>query len=99
MSHPDALDQPSNVLTFWGKARGDAGEEAIEYHPVAFHSLDVAACLKRILEIRPITLARGARLLGIPAPAAARGCSLLIVSLRLRAESCVLRLRVVVSTR
>jgi CRISPR-associated endonuclease/helicase Cas3 len=54
-----------DVLMFWGKAREATGINTA-YHPVAFHSLDVAACLKQILEVRPITLARGARLIGLP---------------------------------
>lgn len=70
MAHSDEPDPQSCVLDFWGKARREPCEGCAEYHPVAFHLLDVAACLKRILEVRPITLSRGARLLGIPAPSA-----------------------------
>lgn len=69
MAHSDEADPLSYVLSFWGKARQTPREGYAEYHPIVFHLLDVAACLKRILEVRPITLARGARLLGIPAPA------------------------------
>lgn len=70
MSESSAFDEVGSILEFWGKAQKLASEGQAGYHPVAFHSLDVAACLQRILEVRPITLTSGARLLGIPAPAA-----------------------------
>lgn len=37
------------VLDFWGKARPDSDNPAALYHPVTFHSLDVAACAFEIL--------------------------------------------------
>ena len=54
----------SSILSFWGKAQS-TGEGHVEYHPIAFHSLDVAACLKAILNARPITRARAAALLSV----------------------------------
>lgn len=50
-----------DVLSFWGKAeRADGG--SFRWHPVAYHLLDVAACVDALLESRPIMLERAARL-------------------------------------
>lgn len=70
MSEIDPVVEQHSVLAFWGKAQHatDAGD--VTYHPVAFHSLDVAACIKVALEQRPVTRARLAWLLGIDESAA-----------------------------
>lgn len=50
-------------LSFWGKAQ--AREEAThQWHPVAYHLLDVAATADEIVRVRPLALRAGARLLG-----------------------------------
>lgn len=56
--------EAKHVLDFWGKARS-IDPTSVEYHPVAYHSLDVAACVRQILQARPLALARGASLLGL----------------------------------
>ncbi|MEO8946301.1 MAG: CRISPR-associated helicase Cas3', partial [Gemmatimonadaceae bacterium] len=72
MSDRDAVMQTGTVLEFWGKAQQAARVGRAEYHPVAFHSLDVAACIKTILERRPITRVRLAWLLGVSESVAVR---------------------------
>lgn len=59
-----------DFLFFWGKAqpRSDAHSQ---WHPTAYHMLDVAASAEAILDARPLALQRGARLLGV-APADCR---------------------------
>ncbi|CAN5545365.1 CRISPR-associated helicase/endonuclease Cas3 [soil metagenome] len=57
-------------LEFRGKARPE-GASAL-WHPVAYHCLDVAACVEAILAARPVTLARGAAMLGLTADEARR---------------------------
>jgi CRISPR-associated endonuclease/helicase Cas3 len=48
-------------LAFWGKAQPrDAG--GIGWHPAAHHCLDVAACVERILMVRPLARSQAARL-------------------------------------
>lgn len=59
------LEDGRYILDFWGKARPTGDNPAALYHPVAFHSLDVAACAFEILKARPLALARGAQLLGL----------------------------------
>ena len=51
------------VLQFWGKARAN-DEAVVTWHPVAYHLLDVAAVMARLLEVRPHTRRRAAWLLG-----------------------------------
>lgn len=58
-------------LGFWGKARPDADAVA-SYHPIAYHLLDVAACAKAILRVRPGIRAHAASLLGLPEDDAVR---------------------------
>ena len=58
-------------LAFWGKAQPQHGA-AHTWHPVAYHLLDVAAAVDAMLSARPLALARGARLLGIPSVDARR---------------------------
>jgi CRISPR-associated endonuclease/helicase Cas3 len=57
--------QDSAVLDFWGKAQKDADSGGVQSHPIAFHNLDVAACLRAILLARPLTLRKCAALLGL----------------------------------
>lgn len=62
---PERVPTPpgsSGFLEFWGKAR-PVSDSAVPWHPIAYHSLDVAACAWEILGARPRTLAKGARLL------------------------------------
>lgn len=47
-------------LQFWGKA-SDGGDS---WHPAAYHCLDVAACVERILAVRPLALDRAVHLFG-----------------------------------
>lgn len=54
----------TNFLSFWGKARSQAGAH-IRWHPVAYHLLDVAAVAKAILRARPLAAERGCALLGL----------------------------------
>lgn len=61
------VEQPSfpmtgEVLQFWGKAQAREGA-AVTWHPAAYHLLDVAATAHAVLSVRPIALARAARLL------------------------------------
>jgi CRISPR-associated endonuclease/helicase Cas3 len=51
-------------LEFWGKAQPVDGAAA-QSHPIVYHLLDVAATVDAILSVRPLTLARGAHLLGL----------------------------------
>lgn len=52
-------------LRYWGKAHPDAPAPYPRTHPVAYHSLDVAACVDALLDVRPRLLARAAALLGV----------------------------------
>jgi CRISPR-associated endonuclease/helicase Cas3 len=49
-------------LNFRGKSQPEEGS-LHQWHPVAYHCLDVAACVDALLDARPQTLARAARLL------------------------------------
>lgn len=62
---PGVSAPPSEVdfLRFWGKAGDD---ERAGWHPVAYHCLDVAACVDRILTVRPFARGQAARLFGAP---------------------------------
>lgn len=53
---------PPPYLRYRGKARPDA---LTRWHSVAYHCLDVAACVGAILDARPVTLSRGASLLAL----------------------------------
>jgi CRISPR-associated endonuclease/helicase Cas3 len=57
-------------LQFWGKAR-PVGLGGPQWHPVAYHLLDVAAAMEALLAARPPTRRRAARLLDQPEDAAA----------------------------
>ncbi len=58
-------------LTFWGKAQpSNADPDAPGSHPLAYHSLDVAACAREILSARPRVRAAAARLLELDEDAA-----------------------------
>jgi len=54
------------VLHYWGKARPTTTGEAT-YHPAAYHSLDVAACAKVILDRNVLLRDRFSSLLGLDA--------------------------------
>ncbi len=56
-----------DFLLFWGKAqpRTDASAQYPRYHPVAYHSLDVAAVADVLLMARPLAARRIAQLLGV----------------------------------
>jgi CRISPR-associated endonuclease/helicase Cas3 len=56
-------------LAYWGKAR-QASDQEIEWHPVAYHCLDVAAVGARLLERKPALLASLARAADLPVPLA-----------------------------
>lgn len=47
---------PNHITRFWGKAR-PAGD-GLSWHPLAYHSLDVAACMQALLGIRTKWLTR-----------------------------------------
>lgn len=53
-----------HFLQFWGKAKPREGA-AHQWHPVAYHLLDVAATADETLRARPLALRAGARLLDI----------------------------------
>ncbi|MDZ5649992.1 CRISPR-associated helicase Cas3' [Nitrospirillum sp. BR 11828] len=58
---------PPYLSAYWGKAqpRPDA---AHAWHPLAYHSLDVAAVMGALLEVRPAWLTAMAARLGLPTP-------------------------------
>lgn len=58
----DCIEQ---YLEYRGKAQKSEHAE-FEWHPVAYHCLDVAACVNAMLEARPTSLSRGATLLRLP---------------------------------
>ncbi len=60
-----------SYLMYWGKAR-PLEVEGPQWHPVAFHLLDVAAAMKSILQARPVMRARAARLLQLDEESAVR---------------------------
>ena len=53
-----------NVLHYWGKAMPTTAGVAI-YHPAAYHSLDVAACAKVILDRNDLLRDRLSTILGL----------------------------------
>jgi CRISPR-associated endonuclease/helicase Cas3 len=60
LHHHVALSAP--FVSFWGKARPSEGS-AVGWHPIAYHSLDVAACVERILMVRPLARRQAGRIL------------------------------------
>lgn len=58
------MSVPAYVSAFWGKAR-PSGEAGPRWHPLAYHMLDVAAVARALLSLRPMTLRRGAQLVGL----------------------------------
>ena len=54
------------IFTYWGKARGSQDGGPC-WHPLVFHSLDVAASAEALLDANPRLLQAIARLLGLPA--------------------------------
>jgi CRISPR-associated endonuclease/helicase Cas3 len=59
-------DLPSFIADYWGKARPDAcaAKRGVLWHPLAYHSLDVAAAGDAYLEANPGALDRLAQLIG-----------------------------------
>ncbi len=61
----------SDILSFWGKAQpGDGASQS--WHPAVYHLLDVAAVAEAILQNRPVTRSRAAKLLGLEVDEAQR---------------------------
>ncbi len=54
----------ADYLNFWGKARPASGD-AIAWHPLAYHMLDVAAVVESLLTRRATTGAKAGYLLGL----------------------------------
>lgn len=48
-------------LEFWGKA-GKREDGDFSWHPIAYHCLDVAACVQRVLTVRPLARGKASRL-------------------------------------
>lgn len=68
----------SGYLAFRGKARAlDGGQQP--WHPVAYHCMDVAACMEGLLTARPQTLAHASGLLGMSGEETLRFLSALTV--------------------
>lgn len=62
---------PPHISTYWGKARSGADDHAAagepDWHPAAYHMLDVAAVAARLVEARPDLATRAERVLpGLP---------------------------------
>ena len=53
-----------DYLQFWGKAQPAQGGES-EWHPVAFHLIDVASTADALLTARRTTIEQATRLLGL----------------------------------
>ncbi|MDJ0390902.1 CRISPR-associated helicase Cas3' [Roseomonas sp. E05] len=69
------------VVRYWGKARPAEGAPH-GWHPLAWHSLDVAACVEALLEARPSLRAALVRALGQePSPATEAAATALAVRL------------------
>jgi CRISPR-associated endonuclease/helicase Cas3 len=58
------VEVESYVGAYWGKAR-PSNREGPDWHPLAYHSLDVAAAMKAILAIRPRWLESISQLSGL----------------------------------
>src|SRR5919108_694891 len=56
---------PHHISEYWGKARPTSIEEP-QWHPLAYHGLDVAAAGEAIIEARPHFLEALSRLSGLP---------------------------------
>ncbi|MBC6416463.1 MAG: CRISPR-associated helicase Cas3' [Rhodospirillales bacterium] len=56
----------AEIFTYWGKARGSR-DDGPDWHPLVFHSLDVAASAEALLDANPQLLQAIARLLRLPA--------------------------------
>lgn len=63
---PTAGEMVAMESTFWGKARGGAGEGA-SHHALAFHALDVAAVAEVLLDLFPAVVTRFAAVSGADA--------------------------------
>lgn len=61
---PQVHTNTSALLNFWGKAAGPRDGE-LEWHPLAYHSLDVAAVANVLLSVSPRKLDAMARHLGV----------------------------------
>lgn len=67
------MNTASLFLThFWGKAQPQSGSNGPSWHPLAYHALDVAACMGAILDAWPWALERIAAQAGIDPPTAQR---------------------------
>jgi CRISPR-associated endonuclease/helicase Cas3 len=67
------------IRSYWGKAR-PSENTLFAWHPLAYHSLDVAAAMAALLDIRPAWLASVVRLSGL-APGEARKRLVLVAAL------------------
>lgn len=56
------------IAHYWGKARPLEGIARHDWHPIAYHGLDVAAAGEAYLRLRPEVLARLAHRAGLPGP-------------------------------
>lgn len=52
-------------ISYWGKAR-ESPDSQVGWHPLAYHSIDVAAVAAEMLRRRPCLRSAGRRLLGVP---------------------------------
>jgi CRISPR-associated endonuclease/helicase Cas3 len=71
---------PGYVRGYWGKASREESENAALWHPLAYHSLDVAAVADLLLQKSPRRLERMAALLGVD-PASLKPLLVLLVAL------------------
>ena len=62
---PRTGDIPHYISQFWGKARPVEGSGQ-DWHPMAYHSLDVAASMEALLALRPAWLIANAAASGLP---------------------------------
>ena len=66
-----------SFFQFWGKAQPIAGRPNPTWHPLAYHSLDVAAVAQAVLHANARLLTNLAKLLGLPPQDASRIATLL----------------------
>ena len=66
-----------SFFQFWGKAQPVAGRPNPTWHPLAYHSLDVAAVAQAVLHANARLLANLSKLLGLPPQDASRVATLL----------------------
>lgn len=78
MSSVSSTDR-KNYLDYWGKAQPSTDEEP-QFHPVAYHCLDVASVGAALLDMRPQLLSALARGSGLP-PETVRGWFLFALAL------------------